>query len=419
MTQSRYTSPYRLFAVTGLELEYPIVDHELRPQCLVEEAFRHIHGRPTSHIDYKNVGFSNELAAHVFEMKTNCPQKELTQAEAQLVNALRFFSRVLQEQFGVRLLPTGMHPLMQPHETVLWRRSGQEIYKTYARVFPLQGHGWLNVQSCQINLPFGTESETVALHNAIACLLPYLPALAANSPVYEGTLGPNVNNRLAFYRMNQVRIPCITGDVIPEFMTSYRQYQREILGGIYRALAQVPGAEWLKHEWVNSRGAILRFDRHAIEIRVLDTQECVKMDVAIAVFTRGVLKALVRRILDGNWTLPAHTMLVADLNAVIVDGGAAQVAAMHLWKPGQLPRKNNAQALLRQLLELAVQETPSKEQPYLTLIEQRLRTGNLSERIRRTLARYSRRGGARQEAVIQRLYGELIVCLEQNTPWEG
>jgi hypothetical protein len=30
----------------------------------------------------------------------------------------------------------------------------------------------------------------------------------------------------------------------------------------------------LRHEWVNARGAIARFDRSAIEIRVLDVAEC-------------------------------------------------------------------------------------------------------------------------------------------------
>ena len=51
----------------------------------------------------------------------------------------------------------------------------------------------MNVQSCHLNLPFGDEEETVAMHNAAACLLPYLPALTASSPMYDGRLGPLVD----------------------------------------------------------------------------------------------------------------------------------------------------------------------------------------------------------------------------------
>ena len=38
---------------------------------------------------------------------------------------------------------------------------------------------------------------------------------------------------------------------------------------------------------MNSRGAIARFDRNAIEIRVIDVQECPKADLAIAIFIQG------------------------------------------------------------------------------------------------------------------------------------
>lgn len=412
-------SPYRLFAVTGLELEYPIVDQDLRPQCLVESAFQHLAGRPTSCVTYQQVGFSNELAAHVFEIKTDRPHKDLTHAEAQLVAGLSFFTQVLRDQFGARLLPTGMHPFMLPSETTLWRRAGRHIYQTYAQLFPVYAHGWLNVQSCHINLPFGAEQETVALHNAVACLLPYLPALAASSPVYEGAVGPAIDNRLAFYRTNQARIPHITGHIVPEFMTSYRQYRRDVLHVIYQALESLPGAARLKHEWVNSRGAILRFDRQAIEIRVLDTQECIKMDIAIAVFIRGVLKKIVRQLQNGTLTLPDHGMLVQDLNTVIARGSQAQVHAVHVRPPSHRSgHTTTPQAVLLHLLESAEQATPARERPYLALVEKRLRKGNLSERIIRALNRVRKNGTAQRTRTLRRIYEELMTCLENNVPWE-
>ena len=42
-------SPYRLFQVTGIELEYPVIGPGFEhAQCLVEPLFRRIAGRPSS-----------------------------------------------------------------------------------------------------------------------------------------------------------------------------------------------------------------------------------------------------------------------------------------------------------------------------------------------------------------------------------
>ncbi len=411
---------YRLFEVVGLELEYVVVDEDLRPRCLVEDAFRHIHGRPTSDVEFDGVGFSNELAAHVFEIKTNEPTESLAQAEAELQRGLRFFAEVLREKFAARLLPTGMHPFMHPRETRLWERASRAIYRTYASIFPIHEHGWLNVQASHVNLPFDSEPRTVTLHNAIACLIPYLPALAASSPVYEGAVGPSVDNRLEFYKKNQRRIPQITAQVVPEYITSFSDYRRKVYAPIRRALADFPGTERLQAEWVNSRGAIMRFSRRAIEIKVLDVQECIKADVAIAVFIRGALRHLVRRLETGALVLPDHAMLVADLDATIREGSEAAVVASHL-RPRALEDqgKTTARSILGGLLDAADPETAAEERPYLAVIEDRIRRGNLSERIARQLRRRSRRRNGSERDVIREVYEELIGCLQHNTIWEG
>lgn len=408
---------YRLFEVVGLELEYPVVDGRLEPQCLVEPAFRWFHGRPTSDIEFDNVGFSNELAAHVFEIKTVAPVRSLDRAERQLVSGLRRFSGVLQARFGARLLPTGMHPFMRPDATALWPRAGQRIYRTYDRIFGIRGHGWLNVQASHVNLPFGTEEETVAMHNAIACLLPYLPALAASSPIYEGRIGPYVDNRLAFYRTNQRRIPRITGDVIPEFVGSFREYRSRILKPIYRDLDGIPGGDVIQHEWVNSRGAIVRFMRRAIEIRVLDVQECVRADVAIAVFVRGALRWMVEEIRSGALSLPDHRTLVADFGRTIRHGGGARVTAPHL-APTPRARHRTARHVLEWLLERAESHVARPERSYLPLIADRLRRGCLSEQITAAVRARAPRAGAAQRGAIGAIYEELAGCLERNETWD-
>ncbi len=72
----------------------------------------------------------------------------------------------------------------------------------------------------------------------------------------------------------------------------------------------------LNREWVNSRGVIFRFDRCALEVRVMDEQECVKSDVAFACFVRAALRGLIA----SNTALLPHDVLVKDFNAIIVDG---------------------------------------------------------------------------------------------------
>ena len=48
----------------------------------------------------------------------------------------------------------------------------------------------------------------------------------------------------------------------------------------------------LNHFFLNSRGAIARFDRGAVEIRLVDIQECPDADIAIAEWEVAVLKGL-------------------------------------------------------------------------------------------------------------------------------
>lgn len=404
-------SPYPFLGVVGVELEYPIVDAELAVRPWVEEAFRRLAGRPTSEVGHGPVAFSNELAAHVFEVKTVEPKASLAVAERELVDGVRAFAALLEREMDARLLPTGMHPFMHPSEGALWRRAGRKVYEAYARVFDVSGHGWMNVHSCHVNLPFGSEAETVRLHNAAACLVPYLPALAASSPVVEGRLAEAICQRMVFYRGNQARVPEAAGRVVPEWVDSYADYRRRILDPLYRALARIPEAERLRHEWVNSRGAILRFWRSSLEIRVLDTQECVAADCAIAAVTRVMVALLVRRIERGELGTPDPDVLVRDLERVVRDGTRAAVEAPHLGIPGRQVRE-----VLADLVAAAAAELRPDERRYLDLAHDRLENGNLSERIRRRIEPVPE---DEREAAIREVYEELARCLLDNRVWEG
>ncbi|MEZ5365872.1 MAG: glutamate-cysteine ligase family protein [Bryobacterales bacterium] len=411
---------YRAFEVVGIELEYPMVDAELQVQHLVEPLFRELAGRPCSDVSLGGVEMSNELADHVFEIKTAQPEKDLTTSEKLLAAGVKTVCGLAREKLGATLLPTAMHPFFDPRQGRTWRRAGRPIYEAYAGLFELQRHGWMNVQSCHVNLPFGDEEETVAMHNASACLLPYLPALTASSPLYEDRLGPLVDNRLGFYRSNQARFPEVTGDVVPEYIRSLADYRTRILEPIYRRLRQTPGAERLRHEWMNSRGVILRFMRSAMEVRVLDTQECVKMDAACAAFVRAALRVMTSALREGRLRLPEQGLLVADFGRVVAEGRKAEVEAPHLreWL-GLSSRHKQAGAVMQALVERASEALTRKEAPYAALVVERLAKGNLSERIRRKLERSADAHGVVPRERTVALYRELAACLEANEVWVG
>ncbi len=410
---------YRPFEVAGMELEYPTVDRDLNVVSLVEPAFRVLAGRGTSDVDLGAVGFSNEIADHVFEIKTQEPVRSLADAETALAEGVQRFSAVLHAEFGARLLPTGMHPWFDPRKGKLWTRSGLRIYTTYARLFDVRTHGWMNVHAAHLNLPLGREVDAVAMHTAAALLIPYLPALAASSPMYDGELQPAVDGRLAWILEHQARIPESCGQLVPEYVEGFGDYRRRILAPMYRALDRLPDTGPIRHEFFNTRGAILRFARRAMEVRVLDTQECVKMDVAVAVFVRSALKHLTDRVARGRMELPDHALLVEDFRACIRDGAGARVRAPHLDVERDGDGTAHAREVLRHLLGAARRAVRKDEAGYLDLAARMVETGTLSERIRAALAPVAGADDETFTEAARRIYIELIDCLEANEPWAG
>lgn len=405
---------YRPFEVAGIELEYPIVDRNLDVARVVEPAFRTLAGRGTSDIDLGAVAFSNEFADHVFEIKTAEPVASLVDAERMLVEGLQRFNAVLRDEFGARLLPTGMHPWFDPHDARLWTRSGLRVYTTYARLFNVRTHGWMNVQASHINLPFGDEAETMAMHTAAAMLIPYLPAIAASSPAFDGQLQNYSDSRLYWLTQHQARIPESMGKVVPEYVSSFNEYRSTILQPMYNALDGLRDAGAIRHEFFNTRAAILRFSRKALELRVLDTQECVKLDVAMAAFVRASLRDLTARLLSATIEPPRHEILVEDLHRTIVNGSAAIVNAPHVEPAGEC----SAGAVISELLRRARPYAAEKEQEYFDLLERIAASGSLSERIRARVESAGPTDEAQRE-MLRRVYHELTDCLENNEPWPG
>jgi len=284
--------PLGLFAAYGLEVEYMLVDGErLDVAPAADQLLEAAAGELTDEYENGDIAWNNELALHVIEFKCNGPRPALAGlGKAFAANVALANDKLGRE--GLRLMPTAMHPWMDPNKVELWPHGTRVIYDTFDRIFSCKGHGWANLQSLQINLPFNGDEEFARLHAAIRFLLPILPALAASSPIVDGEKNGILDNRLVVYRDNCARIPSVTGAVVPEPVGSIGEYLERVLEPIYADLLPHDPERVLRNEWVNARGAIARFDRMAIEIRVLDVQETPLMDVAYAALIVEVLKLL-------------------------------------------------------------------------------------------------------------------------------
>src|SRR5262249_49616615 len=119
------------------------------------------------------------------------------------------------------------------------------------------------------------------------------------------------------YARNQRKVPSITGHVVPEPVRTRAQYEKTILEPMYHDIAPHDPLGLLHAEWLNSRGAIARFDRNAIEIRLIDTQEQPGADLAIAALVVGVIERLYR---GRTTTLAAADAIETDVLAGILRG---------------------------------------------------------------------------------------------------
>ncbi|WP_420388352.1 carboxylate-amine ligase [Roseivirga sp.] len=283
-----------LFQAFGIELEYMIVDIEtLNVKPIADEVLKSLAGEITNEVSFGNITWSNELALHVLELKCTTPTADLEQLSNDFAEAVQQMNQVLSD-FQAQLMPSAAHPWMDPEtETVRWPHDNAEIYATYDRIFNCKGHGWSNLQSMHINLPFNGDEEFARLHAAIRLLLPIMPALSASSAILDGEDTGYWDKRLDFYRKNQKAVPMLTGQVIPEPVFSEKAYQEEIFDRIAKDIQAHDPEGILEPIWLNSRGAIARFDRGAIEIRILDIQECPQADLAIASLIIHALKLLV------------------------------------------------------------------------------------------------------------------------------
>lgn len=400
---------YHLFQGFGIELEYMIVDRDtLAAKPIADEVLKHELGSYGSDFENGIVTWSNELVLHVIELKSTKPEIDFKLLEAGFVENIKRINSILT-RWNAMLLPTAAHPFMNPlMEAKLWPHDNNEVYEVYNRIFDCKGHGWSNLQSTHLNLPFDGEVEFAKLHAAIRLVLPILPALCASSPIIGGEPSGLLDTRLQYYKTNQKKISSITGFVIPETAFSASDYERIIYDPIKKDIKQFDPEEILDPIWVNSRGAISRFDRGSIEIRLMDVQECPAADLAIQTFVIETIKALTNerfishadqmkweaeplaKILDAGIESAEQALITNKEYLKVFGSEAASVTAGELWKHILSQLKSNDLNERKQNLDVILNQ------------------GSLSTRIMRSL-----KGDYTKPSLIK-LYKALSNCLAQN-----
>ncbi|MFT3959919.1 carboxylate-amine ligase [Propionivibrio sp.] len=401
------------FSAHGVELEYMIVDgasfavRPLAPFLLQRD------GRVVGELRRDGVGWSNELMSHVVELKNAEPVAALTELPAAFRAEIREMNARLAP-LGARLMPGGMHPWMDPRrEAQLWTHEHAAIYRSFDRIFDCRQHGWANLQSMHLNLPFGDDREFARLHAAIRLALPILPALSASSPWADGRFSGFMDYRLEIYRHHQKIIPSTIGDCIPDPSASPADYRARVLEPMLRDVARYDAllgedAGSLSHEWIDVRAAAPRFARSAIEIRVLDVQECPTADLSIAAAATALAQRLYER--AGDDALPT-AVLVAIFAACIRDAERAVVADReYLARLGLPGRPHTAGELWAELVETLAGDGLLAPcwLPALRLI---LRRGTLARRLDAAIAG----DPARLPAVCR----ELCACLDADRMFPG
>ena len=168
----------------------------------------------------------------------------------------------------------------------------------------------------------------------------------------------------------------------------------------------------LSHHFLNSRGAIARFDRGAIEIRIIDLQECPAADLAIL----QTVVALLKRLCEERWVSLGElqaldtTRLASVFLGVVKFGDAFRVDDPKLLRAFGLPSAAMpATEIWKRLWPSLKDDVEAELEPVMEMILER---GSLSSRLLRKL------GHAPTQNELRTNYQSLADCLAENRLWD-
>ena len=408
------TGPHHLFEVYGIEIERMVVDAQtLAVKPVVDSILADFAQAAVGVEDVEDgaIAWSNELVAHVVEAKNNGPVAALEGVAAAFAASTKKMLDVAKRH-GARFMPTGMHPWMDPRtETRIWPHASSVYYNEYHRIFDCHRHGWANLQSVHLNLPFEGEDEFGRLMAAVRIVLPLIPALAASTPIVEGRTNGRLDNRLDHYKTNAERTPSMAGDIIVEPIFEMERYEREVLAPITRELEEVGTlTSMIARDWTNARGAIARFERSAIEVRLIDAQECNHADVGVAALVAVAIQKLCEEQPSSTNTQRSarQSSLIAQLDRCVAEGPDARLSSTLVEVLGN--RALRSAGDFWSMVTESWFDGPAEVEPYIDVIR---RHGTLAQRI--LAATQTATGADPERAQLVKVYERLCDALESET----
>ena len=195
----------------------------------------------------------------------------------------------------------------------------------------------------------------------------------------------------------------MAGEIIPKCVTSFEQFRRDIVAGYLRDISSQGLSERvLSARWLNQRAVVFKFFRDAIEVRVMDEQECIKSDVALSCFIQATIRALIAT----NEATPSHQILVNDYQEIVKNGLQANV---------QHPHGKTAKEVCQYFSKIASEHANPEEKKYLWIINKRIQEGNLSNIIQKRVNARAQKTSFTE--AIKSIYSELAKALSNNQPY--
>lgn len=362
----------------GTEHEYSLNDADLVPLPITDRVIESIHGSLVNEFHYGSVNVCKELQKHVIELVPSTPHTSLASMERALYDGLTRFRQATGGRYA--MLGLGMHPFLTLDQTSWWDHEDLDFYEEFDRLFGLRQHGWLNIQALQVNIHYENEGNMLGMFDRLRSLIPFLVAVTASSPMVEGRLTGVMDNRLLYYRKNQERVPLICHGLIPERLSSMRQHD-EILESIYAELRAI-GGHGLCHEWIDSRGVVIRPHRECLELRACDEQECLRSDMAMTAFVLSLLRA--------DLELETDRDSLLDMNEAAIRRGTS-----------------SCRPELLRLYGKAFDAATAEERSYLPIVRERIEEGSVAEVVS---------GRIKDGEDAAEVFKGLASCLRDNRP---
>lgn len=306
-------------------------------------------------------------AGHLVILSTTQPIDDMAQAHADMHAAVVGASTTLADR-NLLLLPAGAHPFLA-HSAAT------------PAAFPGADHaGWRNNQCLVVKLPF-TDDEFAKVLAAVRVLLPILPALSAASPIIEGRVGPSLDMRLVLQSQRFSGWSALAGPLIPEAVFTRDEYYRTVFTPIVKALADAGMHDTVDMMSMDSRWATASFDPDHLELKILDGQESIGANMALA----ELLVAVLRKLCNGRWisTYVQRAWDGADLaeilQNVLRNGAQAVIDNQQFLRTFgcDAPSLSTGQ-LWEHIIAQVGKQLPARSRDHVVFL---LREGNLARRI--------------------------------------